>query len=60
MRNQMGNFGCLFGDFLAPALVAEHTIKNLYCGHEQSCKINQWSKWLNKQAPKINYLRCIE
>ena len=41
MRNQMGNFGCLLGDFFAPALVAEHTIKNLYCGHEQSCKINQ-------------------
>ena len=40
IKNQMANLGCLlvctFGSFLAPVLVAEHTVNNLDLSHEKS------------------------
>ena len=39
IKNQMANLGCIlycmFGDFLAPVLVAAHTVNNLELGDRQ-------------------------
>ena len=46
-KDQMASLGCLlvctFGNFLAPVLVAEHTVNNLDLGDEQGHE--KWVLW---------------
>ena len=57
IRDQMVNLGCLlvrtFGNFLAPALVAAHTVNNLDPGHEESFEYEGF------ESDKIGRQYCI-
>ena len=54
IKDQMANLGCLlvlsFGNFLAPVLVAAHTVNNLYLSDEQSYENEGYESDLKKAS----------